>query len=173
VFNSSLAFDVPDAKGRVEIQFDLFDRRTTVSLGNLTAFAISPNYAKLTLRVIDWPFSGPSDSSDQQHRLEIRLDIDPAVSDVASRTRGSNGVTVFKLNHANDTTQRQTEIRVVDVVERDAVNVQGGRAVEFDVDVEHSQLVLSFARFESSLVYDPGKLAPSPFITPRCAQSTD
>lgn len=159
LYNATLAFDdaaVTAAQGRVEVQFDLFDRETNVSLGNLTAFAISPNFAKLTLRVFEWPFSEPSGGGEEQHRLEVRLNIDPPVSGVDSQTTGANGVTVFKLRHANDAAQRTTEIRVVNVVERDGTNIQADGAVAFEVNVAQSQLVLSFARFESSLVYDPG-----------------
>jgi hypothetical protein len=166
LYNATLAFDddaVPTAQGRVEVQFDLFDRETNVSLGNLTAFAISPNFAKLTLRVYEWPFSEPSDGDEEQHRLEVRLNIDPPVSGVDSQTTGANGVTVFKLRHANDAAQRTTEIRVVNVVERDGTNIQADGAVAYEVNVAQSQLVLSFARFESSLVYDPG--------TPHCISS--
>jgi hypothetical protein len=169
------ASSLSSSDSRVELRFDLFDKTTNVSVGNLTAFAITPAFAKLTVGLFEWPWRSatPSDS-----RLEVRLGISPIVESVVRLEDGEESVTTFVVRSSSATPHTadddEMRIRLIDVVEMDgkyarsvpAQSATSGHdastaAVTFDVDVQRSELVLSFARFNSTLNYDPGSNSSS------------
>lgn len=162
VYSAALVFpedeeDLPD--GRIELQFDLFTNATKVEISNVVSFLVTPEKAKLTLRVFDWPWDSIKETyPDVPSELEIRLAIDPVVKQAQRSEEGR--ITTFDLNvdrNATSSSSDTMQIRLVDVVELDSFLILKG-GVWFDVDVESSELVLSFAYFNRSLIYDPGTL---------------
>ncbi len=99
------------------------------------------------------------------------LDFSPAVASFV-RQPASGALTTFELRGQEtgaDGREYSTQVRLLQAVSLDNVlvlaNDSSGRApVEFALDVARSQLVLSFARFNTSLDYDPG-------ITRTCARA--
>jgi hypothetical protein len=167
VFNtSSSCADLGAAeRPRMELQYFTFERNSTISLGtNATgsyplSFDISPAFAKFTLRLFHWPWLG-ADSN----RVEVDISISPAFANFVP-SPASGGVTMHDLRGqapSADGRPYSTQVRLVQAVVLDGVLVlatndsDDREAVEFAVDVELSKLVLSFARFNTSLEYDPG-----------------
>jgi hypothetical protein len=153
---------------RIELQFFTFAKNSNISLdignstgslGNLLSYTISPSFAKFTLRLFHWPWL---DNSTDGHRLEVGLDFSPAVASFVRQPAGA--LTTFELRGQEtgaDGREYSTQVRLLQAVSLDNVlvlaNDSSGRApVEFALDVARSQLVLSFARFNTSLDYDPG-----------------
>ena len=154
---------------RIELQFFTFAKNSNISLdignstgslGNLLSYTISPSFAKFTLRLFHWPWL---DNVTDDHRLEVGLDFSPAVASFV-RQPASGALTTFELRGQEtgaDGREYSTQVRLLHAVSLDNVlvlaNDSSGRApVEFALDVARSQLVLSFARFNTSLDYDPG-----------------
>jgi hypothetical protein len=173
VFSANLAFEnasngvlvTPQeednsTQSRLEMQLDLFERDTPVSLAGLVNFTITTSFTKLSLRLWDWPWT----AEDAHHRVEVRIGITPRVTNVVSAEDLGGGVTEYTMNNINDGGET-IKIRLVDVAEMDGQTVdsvlfaasgESGPAVTFEIDETQSVLVLSFAFFNSTLAYDPG-----------------
>jgi hypothetical protein len=134
---------------QVELQFYLFDSATNISLGDLN-FDVLPSLAKFSIRLFSWPWASPSDS------IEMRMKINPSFLNFTRQPNTPKaGVTTFVLEGPQSAAQNtKTQLRLVDTVEVDGVQVNSG-GVQFDMDPTTSELVLSFGFFNSSLVYDP------------------
>jgi hypothetical protein len=143
---------------QVELQFYLFDSKTNISLGDLD-FDVLPSLAKFSIRLFSWPWASPSDS------IEMRMKINPSFLNFTRQLNTPKaGVTTFVLEGPQSAAQNtKTQLRLVDTVELDGVQVNSG-GVQFDMDPATSELVLRFRFFNSSLVYDPdlGVLFGSP-----------
>ncbi|ELR19175.1 uncharacterized protein ACA1_031990 [Acanthamoeba castellanii str. Neff] len=159
---------------RVELQFFLFESASTVSVGAVSYDAL-PAFAKFTVRLFSWPWTTqpPLDDDDINNSttttnptnctIEMRMKITPAfVSATRRPDYPSTGLTTFVLagnatssSSASASASKTTELRLVESVELDGRQVSGAGGVEFAMDETTSELVLRFARFESSLVYDP------------------
>lgn len=166
VFNStSSCADLGAAeRPRVELQYFTFERNSTISLGsNATgsyqlSFDISPSFTKFTLRLFHWPWLG-ADSN----RVEVDINISsPFASSVP--LPAADGDTTLELRgqaRSADGRPYSTQVRLVRAVTLDDVLVLATNdtddraAVEFAFDEQLSKLVLSFARFNTSLEYDP------------------
>jgi hypothetical protein len=167
VFNStSSCADLGAAeRPRVELQYFTFERNSTISLGsNATgsyqlSFDISPSFTKFTLRLFHWPWLG-ADSN----RVEVDINISsPFASSVP--LPAADGDTTLELRgqaRSADGRPYSTQVRLVRAVTLDDVLVLATNdtddraAVEFAFEEQLSKLVLSFARFNTSLEYDPG-----------------
>jgi hypothetical protein len=159
---------------RVELQFFLFESASTVSVGAVSYDAL-PAFAKFTVRLFSWPWTtqppldddnddinnSTTTTNSTNYTIEMRMKITPAFVS-ATRRPGypSTGLTTFVLagnatSSSLASASKTTELRLVESVELDGRQVSGAGGVEFAMDETTSELVLRFARFESSLVYDP------------------
>jgi hypothetical protein len=109
---------------------------------------------------------------DPNERAEVRVAITPAFTGF-SEVAGDEAdfVREFALTGQQTTYsgRASTRVRLVEAVELDGKLVtakeaggNGRKAVEFTLDATSSSLVVSFARFHTSAVYDPG----TPPLTP-------
>lgn len=162
LFSATLAFsdDPRDAvatnrTAAVEVQFYLFREQTAIAIGNNLTLHAEPSFAKFSVRLFDWPWRGGVNNT-----LEMRIKLAPAFTNFSRRANPGEIVTSLTLEgQFSASSKAVTEIRLVRAVEVDnEVDPQGAR---FDVDVAASELVLTFPRFNSTLVYDPGKRNPS------------
>lgn len=146
---------------RVELQFFLFENASTVSVGAVSYDAL-PAFAKFTVRLTDWVWQSPDDPNE---RAEVRVAITPAFTGF-SEVAGDEAdfVREFALTGQQTTYsgRASTRVRLVEAVELDGKLVtakeaggNGRKAVEFTLDANSSSLVVSFARFHTSAVYDP------------------
>jgi hypothetical protein len=63
----------------VEMEVFLFDEATNVTIGDLASFTVLPALTKVALRFSLWPWLSSGDNSG---RLEVRLAVSPAVTNV-------------------------------------------------------------------------------------------
>lgn len=144
----------------------LFDKEANISLGDLVTFDVLPSLAKFAINVSSWPWASTSSSMDNR-KLEMRFNIRPPFSSFERRTDDPvPGLTTFILRR-DENGDEETRLRMVDVVELDGELVrfvdnnnktENDAAVEFDLDVTSSELVVRFGYFERSLFYDPGTI---------------
>jgi hypothetical protein len=177
LYSCGLQFPSSDGDANVTVaalglQFFLFSNTTEVNLGGDTPvkFNVSPAFAKFTVRLTDWVWQSPDDPNE---RAEVRVAITPAFTGF-SEVAGDEAdfVREFALTGQQTTYsgRASTRVRLVEAVELDGKLVtakeaggNGRKAVEFTLDATSSSLVVSFARFHTSAVYDPGT---PPFTPP-------
>jgi hypothetical protein len=155
----------------LELQFDLFDNTTVVSVADLANLTLTPALTKLSVRMRGaWPWSAAAS------RLEVRLAIRPTFSSallVSSTEHSSSSpsrgiVTTWRLEGQaveEKGLTRETTVELVDVVELDGTGLVGDQWVRAKLvgssdssstsSSASSSLVLSFGRFNESLLYDP------------------
>jgi hypothetical protein len=165
---------------RLEMQLDLFERNTPVSLAGLVNFTITTSFTKLSFRMWHWPWNV---RHDPHRRVEVRVGIAPRITNVVSATTDAGGgMTEFTMNNVEGGEWERVKIRLVDVVEVDGlvvrqISVGNGTgevaAVKFSVDEAKSTLVLSFGYFNSTLSYDPGTRMCLPFTVTGTNACTD
>jgi hypothetical protein len=140
-------------KSRVELQFYLFNQTTNITVGEVFFDAV-PSLAKFCVRLFDWPWTSGGDYDNKS--IEMRMKLTPSFT-AATRLDDTprKGITTFVLSgQALGSTDAQTQLRLVDSIELDGVDYEGG--VRFHMDALTSELVLEFDHFNSTLVYDPG-----------------
>jgi hypothetical protein len=163
----------------LRFQLYVFNRPTNVTLDRLLSYKVLPAYAKFTLSVTNWPWLDAQDNTDD--RLQLRVRIGPPFNGSVQYSNESDGLVqtftltgqalppfIEKLLNGRKLVRR---IRLVDAVEIDGELIKSNRSallgaerskVEFVLNSNTSELVLSFGRFNSTLVYDPGTLLPRP-----------
>ena len=167
---------VGNSRTVMELQFFTFPQARNISVSdnttavNVVSFSVSPPFAKFTLRLFGWPWLS-NDTSTNDDRLEVRIDIAPAFTTASQLASTTADVETFELSGQQSTAQPtdgrsrfSTVVHLLKAVKLDGTLLVTGNnrsaderdAVEFRIDQESSQLVLSFARFNSSLEYDPG-----------------
>lgn len=169
IYSCGLQFPSSDGDANATVaalglQFFLFSNTTEVNLGGDTPvkFNVSPAFAKFTVRLTDWVWQSPDDPNE---RAEVRVAITPAFTGF-SEVAGDEAdfVREFALTGQQTTYsgRASTRVRLVEAVELDGKLVtakeagsNGRKAVEFTLDATSSSLVVSFARFNTSAVYDP------------------
>jgi hypothetical protein len=149
--------------GQLQLRYFLFDLPTNISFidanasspaGPVDPLLITPDLAKMSVALQDWPWLPQADGD--HHELVLRFTISPPFTSFVRRNDTPQaGITTLELagQHAGEVT---TTLRLVDVVELDGQAVVGPAKVTFDVDPTSSQLVLRFGHFNSTLLYDPG-----------------
>lgn len=160
-----------ESGAQMEVQFYLFaaddDGKKSIDLGRNVTLSVKPSLAKFSLRFTGkWPFSSSAAAAGEggadkngETWLEMRIKVSPPFTRSTRTHDEEDGVTRFVLEgqYANSEGQEaKGSIRLVDAVEVDGETVVDGQDVQFEMDVETSELVLRFARFNSSLTYDPG-----------------
>ncbi len=173
IYSCELQFDSVKRKAggtMLGLQFYLFSNTTEVNLGGDTPvkFNVSPAFAKFTVRLTDWVWQS---ADDPDERAEVRVAITPAFTgffEVAGDE--ADFVREFALTGQQSTYSggASTRVRLVEAVELDGKLVtakeagsNGRKAVEFTLEANSSSLVVSFARFNTSAVFDPGTPFPS------------
>jgi hypothetical protein len=172
-----------DSSTVMELQFFTFSHARNISVSdnttaaNVVSFSASPALAKFTLRLFSWPWlnNAITTTSSNDDRLEVRIDIAPAFTTATQLASTAAYVETFELSGQQSTSQPtdgrpqfSTVVHLLKAVKLDGMLLVMGNnhsadergAVEFRIDEESSQLVLSFAHFNSSLEYDPGKTTP-------------
>jgi hypothetical protein len=154
----------------LQLQWYLFNSTTNVSLGgsdvdNGLSFGITPAYTKLTVRMANWPWPAHTGNPSDDGRAQVRITIDPPFTGSSTQSSGSYLKEYGLSGQATDykAGSVRTTVRLVDAVEIDGQLIKldgtGGGVtrppVEYWFDGATSQLVLSFARFNSTLIYDP------------------
>jgi hypothetical protein len=152
----------------LELQFDLFDNTTVVSVADLANLTLTPALTKLSVRMRGaWPWSAAAS------RLEVRLAIRPTFSrallvsstEHSSSAPSRGNVTTWRLEGQaveEKGLTRETTVELVDVVELDGTGLVGDQWVRAKLvgssstsSSASSSLVLSFGHFNESLLYDP------------------
>jgi hypothetical protein len=156
-----------EAQSAFSLQFFVFANRTTINLGATAgeeiAFEILPAYVKFTLAIDNWRWQSADDISE---RAVVRVAIQPRFTGFTEVVSTDKHVREFVLTGQTGQSyaggSASTRLRLVEAVTVDGVlevastrNSTDG-AVRFELDTSTSEVVLSFRRFNSSLVYDPG-----------------
>jgi hypothetical protein len=153
----------------LQLQWYLFDAATNVSLGGDVSFGTSPAYTKLTVRLANWPWPAYTGSATDDGRAEVRITINPPFTGSTPKSGGGGSSSYLKeFGLSGQTTDYtagsvSTSVRLVEAVEIDGqlIPLTGADSnasrppVEYWLDGATSQLVLSFGRFNSTVVYDP------------------
>lgn len=153
----------------LQLQWYLFDAATNVSLGGDVSFGTSPAYTKLTVRLANWPWPAYTGRASDDGRAEVRITIDPPFTGSTPKSGGGGSGSSYlkEFGLSGQTTDYtagsvSTSVRLVDAVEIDGqliplagLDSNTRPPVEYWLDGATSQLVLSFGRFNSTVVYDP------------------
>lgn len=175
-FNTSSSAPDNNRTSTLALQYFVFANTTTIDLGSSAAsgpvkFDVAPAFTKFTLTLTDWQWQSPDDASE---RAEARVAIRPVFTGFTEVASTSAHVREFVLSGQTGQTygggggqggSASTRLRLVEAVTvdgvlevvstRNATAAKSGR-LWFTLDTATSELVLSFGRFNSSLVYDPG-----------------
>jgi hypothetical protein len=167
LFSSDLDFgNSSGSAGHLELQYHLFSNTTGINLGDASSsnhlyFTTSPAFVKLSVRINNWQWQS-ADNPDERGHLRIAIDACTRITELASAYQY---VRAFSLTGQNLTYVGlvATQLLLAEAVELDGELVwahspseNGRKAVELTLDEERSELVLSFTRFNSTLLYDPG-----------------
>lgn len=174
-FNTSSYEPDNNRTSTLALQYFVFANTTTIDLGSSAAagpvkFDVAPAFTKFTLTLADWQWQSADDASE---RAEARVAIRPTFTGFTEVASTSAHVREFVLSGQTGQTYggggqsgtASTRLRLVEAVTvdgalevvstRNATAAKSGR-LWFALDTATSELVLSFGRFNSSLVYDPG-----------------
>lgn len=138
---------------QLELQFDLFSTPSSYAIpgpqSTETVVDLLPSMTKFSLRLKAWPWAATTNN------LEVRIRILPTIT---ALTRSSSAkVSSFLLGNQDSDVHGTIQLRLIDSVELDGVEVNSG-GVEYDIDMQRSELVLKFSYFNDTLYYDPGTM---------------
>lgn len=133
---------------QLELQYYLFKNTTSITLENGFSFDIFPFSAKFTIKITGWPWMS------SENKLVMRFRLRPSVSRVDA-VSSQPGLQAFDLISSNN--RDIVRVRLLEAIEIDGALIDSG-SVSFDIDENNSELVVRFAYFNESLIYDPGIL---------------
>lgn len=158
LLSAGLLVDDQETPAQMEVQFYLFSDTKTIDLGANVSLKVDPSFAKFSVRLFRWPWTGLAGDEAGTH-VEMRIKVTPPFKSFTRQSDVEEGgpITTFVMDGQFPSSgDAKGTLRVVDAVENDGGTLTDG-AVRFDMDVSTSELVLTFARFDERLVYDPGR----------------
>jgi hypothetical protein len=80
IYSTPVRSAAGETVGVMEAQFYLFDKQTEIPIGNNTTLVADPSFAKFTVRLLDWRWSGGNSSE-----LSMRIKVIPPFTNFVRR----------------------------------------------------------------------------------------